>query len=91
MELCSGALLFTAVFFMNYPNVRFRSVNFAMLYGMAGGVVYMLIRYFGAIGIIGPCRMDYAKVMPIVSALAESVGAVLSDERQMLEGPKNKE
>ena len=35
--------------------------------------------------------MDYAKVMPIVSALAESVGAVLSDERQMLEGPKNKE
>lgn len=48
MELCSGALLFTAVFFMNYPNVRFRSVNFAMLYGMAGGVVYMLIRYFGA-------------------------------------------
>ena len=45
----------------------------------------------GAIGIIGPCRMDYAKVMPIVSALAESVGTVLSDERQMLESPKNKE
>lgn len=45
----------------------------------------------GAIGILGPCRMDYAKVMPIVSALAESVGSVISDELQMLEGPKNKE
>ena len=45
----------------------------------------------GAIGIIGPCRMDYAKVMPIVSALAESVGSVLSDERQMLESPKKKD
>ena len=45
----------------------------------------------GAIGIIGPCRMDYARVMPIVNALAESVGSVLSDEQQMLEGPKKQD
>ena len=48
MELCGGALLFTAVFLMTYPNVKFRSVNFALYYGMTGGAVYMLIRYFGA-------------------------------------------
>ncbi len=48
MELCGGALLFTAVFLMTYPNVKFRSVNFALLYGMTGGAVYMLVRRFGA-------------------------------------------
>lgn len=47
MELCGGALLFTAVFPMTYPNIKFRSVSFALFYGMTGGAVYMLIRYFG--------------------------------------------
>ncbi len=42
----------------------------------------------GAIGIIGPCRMDYANVMSTVDALAESVGRVISEERGLLEGPK---
>ncbi len=42
----------------------------------------------GAIGIIGPCRMDYANVMATVDALAESVGRVISEERALLEGPK---
>ena len=62
--------------------------------GMADDAMYKIKKngkVVGAIGIIGPCRMDYAKVMPIVSALAESVGSVLSDERQMLESPKKKD
>lgn len=42
----------------------------------------------GAIGIIGPCRMDYANVMATVDALAESVGKVISEERALLESPK---
>lgn len=42
----------------------------------------------GAIGIIGPCRMDYANVMATVDALAESVGRVISEERALLESPK---
>ena len=48
MELCGGALLFTAVFLMPYPNIKFKSVNFALYYGMTGGLVFMFIRYFGA-------------------------------------------
>ena len=42
----------------------------------------------GAIGIIGPCRMDYANVMATVDALAESVGRVISEERALLESPR---
>ncbi len=44
----------------------------------------------GAIGIIGPCRMDYANVMATVDALAESVGQMLNDERALLESPKER-
>ena len=43
----------------------------------------------GAIGVIGPCRMDYANVMATVDALAESVGKMISSELRMLESPKN--
>ena len=42
----------------------------------------------GAIGIIGPCRMDYANVMATVDALAESVGKMINSELRMLESPK---
>ena len=44
----------------------------------------------GAIGIIGPCRMDYANVMATVDALAESVGRMINDERALLESPKER-
>ena len=44
----------------------------------------------GAIGIIGPCRMDYANVMATVDALAESVGSMLNEERALLESPKER-
>ncbi len=47
-------------------------------------------RVVGAIGVIGPRRMDYAKVMATVDALAESVGSVINSELKMLEGPKEK-
>ena len=33
----------------------------------------------GAIGIIGPMRMDYAKMIPSLEYLAKSVGTLLSD------------
>ena len=45
----------------------------------------------GAIGIIGPCRMDYANVMATVDALAESVGKMINNELRMLESPKERE
>ena len=45
----------------------------------------------GAIGIIGPCRMDYANVMATVDALAESVGKMINSELKMLESPKGRE
>lgn len=48
-------------------------------------------RVVGAIGVIGPCRMDYAKVMSTVDALAESVGRMISDEMRMLEEPKRRQ
>ena len=44
----------------------------------------------GAIGIIGPCRMDYANVMATVEALAESVGQMINSELRMLESPKER-
>ena len=42
----------------------------------------------GAIGVIGPARMDYATVMRTVGALAESVGRVISENLAALESPK---
>lgn len=47
MELGGGMLLFTAVFLMPYPNVETDSVPVSLAYGAAGGVLCMLIRYFG--------------------------------------------
>lgn len=47
MELCSGMLMFTAVFLIPWPNKEFSSPLSALLYGITGGVFQMLIRYFG--------------------------------------------
>lgn len=47
MELCSGMLMFTAVFLIPWPNKEFSSPLSAMLYGITGGLFQMLIRYFG--------------------------------------------
>lgn len=47
MELGGGMLLFTAVFLMPYPNAETDSVPMSLAYGAAGGILCMLIRYFG--------------------------------------------
>lgn len=48
MELCSGMLMFTAIFLIPWPNKEFSSPLSALLYGITGGIFQMLIRYFGA-------------------------------------------
>lgn len=47
MEISSGMLLFTAIFLMTWPNKNFKSGLSALLYGLLGGSLCMLIRYFG--------------------------------------------
>lgn len=48
MELCSGMMLFSAVFFMSYPSVMPRRLVARAAWGFAGGIICMLIRLFGA-------------------------------------------
>ncbi|MBQ7376757.1 MAG: heat-inducible transcription repressor HrcA [Clostridia bacterium] len=46
-------------------------------------------RVVGAIGVIGPCRMDYSKVIATVNQLAEDVNEMLNlSEPKKIEGPK---
>lgn len=47
MELCSGTLLFNAIFFMSYPTVMPERLVSRALWGFFGGIVCMLIRFFG--------------------------------------------
>ncbi len=47
MEMCGGALLFSAVFFMTYPSVIPSRLFSSALWGFASGVVCMIFRYFG--------------------------------------------
>ncbi len=47
-ELCSGSLLFAAVFFMTDPATAPDKTLLALGYGVLGGVLCMLMRYFGA-------------------------------------------
>lgn len=49
MELCAGKMIFSAVFFMTYPSVLPKRMVARGLWGFAGGVVCMLMRYFGAL------------------------------------------
>lgn len=48
MELGGGMLLFSAVLLLTYPNVGFCSFPVCLLYGASGGVLCMLVRYFGS-------------------------------------------
>ena len=47
MELSSGMLLFSAIFFMSYPSVMPEKLQARALWGFAGGVICMLVRLFG--------------------------------------------
>ena len=46
-ELTSGMLLFTAVYLLPFPHLRLRGGAMPLLYGMLGGLIYMLLRRFG--------------------------------------------
>lgn len=46
MELCSGLLIFAAVFFVTDPAISPRKLSHRFLYGFFSGVVCMLLRYF---------------------------------------------
>lgn len=48
MEIASGMLVFVALFFMSDPATGPRHPIGKLIYGMAGGAVCMLLRYFGA-------------------------------------------
>ncbi len=45
MELCGGWILFAAVFFMTYPSVQPTRTFSKVLWGFAGGVICMALRY----------------------------------------------
>lgn len=47
MEMCGGALLFSAVFFMTYPSVIPSRLFSSAVWGLVSGVVCMAFRYFG--------------------------------------------
>lgn len=49
MEICGGEVLFGAVFFMTYPSALPKRTFSRALWGFGGGVVCMLMRYFGAL------------------------------------------
>lgn len=49
MELCAGKMIFAAVFFMTYPSILPQRMVARGLWGFAGGIICMLMRYFGAL------------------------------------------
>ena len=46
MELCSGLLIFAAVFFVTDPAISPQKIGHRFLYGFFSGVVCMLLRYY---------------------------------------------
>jgi hypothetical protein len=47
MEVCGGEALFAAIFFMTYPSILPKRMFSRALWGFGGGIVCMLMRYFG--------------------------------------------
>lgn len=47
MEMCGGAVLFSAVFFMTYPSVIPSRLFSSAIWGFVSGIVCMAFRYFG--------------------------------------------
>ena len=46
-------------------------------------------RTVGAIGVIGPLRMDYAKVLATIEEIGENISDMLGDVKQLTEGDKH--
>ena len=47
LEICSGSLLFAAVFFITDPATSPRKMVYALIYGVYSGILCMITRYFG--------------------------------------------
>lgn len=47
-------------------------------------------RPVGAIGVIGPCRMDYSKVVSTVKTLSKTISDIIGGNRSLPEGPPGK-
>ena len=96
MELCAGKMIFAAVFFMTYPSILPKRMVARGLWGFAGGIVCMLMRYFGALeepvcfGILIVCACaELADKIPLtkkekavaqVEEAVEQVETVVPDE-----------
>ena len=72
MELCGGMLLFSAVFFISVPSVMPQRPLARAVWGFAGGVICMVIRYIGAVeesacfGILITCAIsDFFDKLPL--------------------------
>ncbi len=48
MEFCGGEVLFGAIFFMTYPSVLPKRTFARAVWGFVGGIICMLMRYFGS-------------------------------------------
>ena len=46
-------------------------------------------RTVGAIGVIGPLRMDYAKVLATIEEIGENISDMLGETKQLTEGDKH--
>ena len=72
MELCGGILLFGAVFFISTPSVMPKRLLARAVWGFAGGVICMIIRYIGTVeesacfGILITCAIsDFFDKLPL--------------------------
>ena len=75
-ELGSGMLLFTAVFLLPFPHLRLQSGFAPLLYGLLGGVIYMLLRRFGA----------YEESAPFAVLLTNALAPLLEERQREKEG-----
>lgn len=75
-ELGSGMLLFTAAFLLPFPHLRLRGGAFPLLYGLLGGLIYMLLRRFGV----------YEESAPFAVLLANALAPLLEQKQQAEKG-----
>ncbi len=90
MELCAGKMIFAAVFFMTYPSVLPQRTVARGVWGFAGGIICMLMRYFGALeepvcfGILIICACtELADKIPLTKK--EKAGAEPKEEIEIVE------
>jgi hypothetical protein len=82
MEICSGMLFFSAVFFMSLPNNMPEKFWGKLVWGLASGIICMLIRYVGffeegiGFGILISCSIsDYFDKLPYTKKEKQQIKA----------------